>query len=120
MSTPVEATFCYDVDDPFVVRTEFRPMHDSSVTWDLGRDLLDSGTKDTAGSGEVRVWPLLADDCDDSLFLRIGPPGATALFEIDRTGLRAWLRRTYLRVPRGSEADRIDWGALARRLLTDS
>ncbi|MFC5801899.1 SsgA family sporulation/cell division regulator [Streptomyces formicae] len=120
MSTPVDATFCYDVDDPFVVRAEFRPMHDSSVTWDLGRDLLDSGTKDTAGAGEVRVWPLLADRGDNSVFLRIGPPRASALFEIDLSGLRAWLRRTYLHVPRGSEADRIDWGALARRLLTDS
>ncbi|MFE7776311.1 SsgA family sporulation/cell division regulator [Streptomyces sp. NPDC057445] len=118
ISVPVRTTFSYDPDDPYTVQVTFRPAAHKSVTWDLSRDQLIAGTQAPSGMCDVRIWPVRADG-DNRVHIRIGPAHACALFETDRTGLRAWLQQTCLIVPSGSESDRINWDTLTQRLLTD-
>ncbi|MFJ3582023.1 SsgA family sporulation/cell division regulator [Streptomyces sp. NPDC090127] len=108
---PVDATFDYDPDDPWAVRVTFRAPLGRVVVWTLSRELLRSGARVLSGAGDVRLWPLRGGGREGRVRMRLGPAGAFAVVDVDRERLRTWLAETYVAVPDGSEAARIDWAA---------
>jgi hypothetical protein len=124
----VPAVFSYASDDPFAVHVRFgavgrgdvpvetdalasdgagsepldeAPDPDEGVEWLLSRDLLQAGLAAPAGEGDVRLWP--ARPPADVLYLELRAPSGQALFELSRAGVAAFLRRTTLLVPFGTE-----------------
>jgi hypothetical protein len=98
--TEVPATLAYDVADPYAVRIGFGAP--DGISWLLARDLLRVGLDRPAGEGDVRLWP--ARTTGDVLFLHLRAPSGEALFEMSRSAVAAFLRRTEQLVPVGSEA----------------
>jgi hypothetical protein len=106
-TTEVPVLFCYDVGDPFAVRMEFGSPDSGppEVVWLVARELLRTGLERRAGDGDVQVGPAEATDV---LFLYLGPPSGEALFELSRTALAEFVRRTEALVPPGTEAVDLD------------
>ncbi|WP_328885505.1 SsgA family sporulation/cell division regulator [Streptomyces sp. NBC_00316] len=113
----VEATFHYDPDDPWAVRIIFGPPLGRGVAWTFSRELLRSGVRVLSGEGDVRLWPLRCGGREGCVRMRLDSAGAVAVVDVDRAGLRSWLGETYVAVPGGSEAARIDWAAEASHLF---
>ena len=63
-----------------------------------------------------RVWPW-ATPRGDFVALALSSPDGNALFEVPRSVLVRFLRRTYVVVPRGRETDHLDVDAALVRLL---
>lgn len=117
LGLPVAATFHYDRDDPWAVRVTFRLPPDRVVDWTFSRDLLRSGTRVLSGEGDVRLWPLRRGGREGRVRTRLGTAGEFAVVDVDRAGLRRWLGETYVAVPEGGEAARIDWAAETAQLF---
>jgi hypothetical protein len=117
LGLPVDATFHYDRADPWAVRVTFRLPLDRVVDWTFSRELLRSGTRVLSGEGDVRLWPLRRGGREGRVRTRLGTAGAFAVVDVDRAGLRRWLGETYVAVPEGAEAARIDWPAETSLLL---
>ena len=101
--TEVPATLGYEVADPFAVRIAFGDAGgDEGISWLLARDLLRAGLDRPAGEGDVRLWP--SRTTGDVLFLHLRAPSGEALFEVSRSAVAAFLRRTEHLVPVGQEA----------------
>jgi hypothetical protein len=81
------------------------PDAEEGVEWLIGRDLLQAGLSAPAGEGDVRLWP--ARPPADVLYLELRAPSGQALFELSRTEVAAFLRRTTLLVPFGTEASHV-------------
>jgi hypothetical protein len=64
----------------------------------------------------VRVWPW-ATPRGDFVALALSSPDGNALFEVPRSVLVRFLRRTYVVVPRGRETEYLDVDAAVNRLL---
>ncbi|MFH9725877.1 SsgA family sporulation/cell division regulator [Streptomyces sp. NPDC017254] len=114
---PVEATLHYDPDDPWAVRITFRLPPGTIVDWTLSRELLRSGTRVLSGEGDVRLCLLRGGGLEGRVRMRLGTAGAFAVVDVDRAGLRNWLAETYVAVPEGGEAARIDWAAETSQLF---
>src|SRR3712207_7533550 len=87
-----------------------------SVSWSFARELLVTGLDEPAGIGDVRVWPW-ATPRGDFVALALSSPDGNALFEVPRSVLVRFLRRTYVVVPRGRESEHLDVDAAVNRLL---
>ncbi|WP_052681619.1 SsgA family sporulation/cell division regulator [Saccharothrix sp. ST-888] len=115
---PVPFRYCRDA--PFAVVLEFPEAEEAVGTWEFSRDLLWEGLHKPAGLGDVRIWPPC--QCHGRTLLRImliGPDG-TALLDLPLKPLRSWLRKeSYALVPRGTEAELIDWEAESAHLAGD-
>jgi len=109
----------YESDDPWAVRVIFHTggEDDGTVEWIFARQLLIDGVLKACGEGDVRVWPALNDGAH-VVNLEMASPSGSALFEIDRDALVAFLQRTYLAVPTGQECSRVDLDAELRMLLS--
>src|SRR4029078_11490654 len=88
----------------------------AAVSWSFARELLVTGLDEPAGIGDVRVWPW-ASPRGDFVALALSSPDGNALFEVPRSILVRFLRRTYVAVPRGRESDHLDVDAAVNRLL---
>lgn len=117
VDVPLSATFRYDPDDPWAVCVTFRPSLGGDVDWTFSRELLHSGSRVLSGGGDVRMWPLRRGGREGRVRMRLGGPAALAVVDVDRAGLRGWLAETYVAVPEGEEAARIDWEAEIPRLF---
>lgn len=117
-SLPVLAGLRYQTDDPWAVRVTFQTggEPDGTVEWMFARQLLTEGVRETAGEGDVRVWPSMSDG-ERVVNLAMTSPSGSALFEIDRDALVEFLQQTYLAVPTGSEEDAVDLDAELAVLL---
>jgi hypothetical protein len=62
------------------------------------------------------VWPWNTPR-GEFVALALSSPDGNALFEVPRSVLVRFLRRTYVVVPRGREADHLDVDAAVSRLL---
>jgi hypothetical protein len=112
----VPAVLDYRSDDPFAVHVRFGtvgsgaplddPDADEGVEWLVGRDLLQAGLSHPAGEGDVRLWP--ARPPADVLYLELRAPSGHALFEMSRAAVAAFLRRTALLVPFGTETSQLE------------
>src|SRR5690606_4237851 len=87
-----------------------------TVSWSFARELLVTGLDEPAGIGDVRVWPWTTPR-GDFVALALSSPDGNALFEVPRSVLVRFLRRTYVVVPRGQETDHLDVDAAVVRLL---
>lgn len=106
---PVLAGLRYQAADPWAVRVSFRTgaEPDGTVEWLFARELLTDGIRDSAGEGDVRVWPSMSDG-QRVVNLAMTSPSGSALFEIDRDALVEFLQQTYVAVPTGAEPDVVD------------
>jgi hypothetical protein len=86
------------------------------VSWSFARELLFTGLDEPAGIGDVRVWPWNGPR-GDFVALALSSPDGNALFEVPRSVLVRFLRRTYSAVPRGHETDHLDVDNAVSRLL---
>lgn len=115
---PVRVSFRYVPADPYAVHLLFHA--DSAggemVNWAFARDLLVTGLEEPAGVGDVRVWPWVTPR-GDFVALALSTPDGDALFEVPRSMLVRFLRRTYVVVPRGKEAEHLDVDTAVNRLL---
>jgi hypothetical protein len=104
----------YDPADPYAVHLSFD--HDESyetVTWSFARELLATGLDEPAGIGDLRLFPWRGPR-GEFIALSLSSPDGSALFEVARSVLARFLRRTYAAVPRGQETEHLDIdGALA-------
>ena len=115
--TPVEATFTYDVADPYAVRIAFRTGAGSeAVEWTFARQLLTDGVTCPAGTGDVRTWPSHADG-EPIVCLSLSSPAGSALFEVPVVGLVEFLTRSYALVPTGCESAHVDLDRVLAELL---
>lgn len=117
---PVRASLRFDPEDPYAVHVLF---HAESATgepvgWSFARELLVTGLDEPAGIGDVRVWPWNSTR-GDFVALALSSPDGNALFEVPRSVLVRFLRRTYIAVPRGRESEHLDVDAAVTRLLAD-
>jgi hypothetical protein len=109
----------YRTDDPFAVSLHFAgPARlgeglvvedggavDDGPHWTVARALLDTGSRQPAGLGDLRVRPLR----DTTVRLDFHSPDGVAVFHLGGAELRGFLAATYRLVPPGTESDRIDW-----------
>ncbi len=122
---PVRASLRYDPDDPYAVHVLFHAESTGGepVRWSFARELLLTGLDEPAGVGDVRVWPWArppesgASRRGDFITLVLSSPEGNALFEVPRSVLVRFLRRTYVAVPRGRESDHLDLDGMVNRLL---
>jgi hypothetical protein len=116
----VRASLRYDPADPYAVHTVFHaePGGGEAVSWCFARDLLVTGLDEPTGIGDVRVWPW-ATPHGDFVALALSSPGGNALFEVPRSVVVRFLRRTYLAVQPGRETEHLDVDTAVSRLLAD-
>ena len=117
-SLPVLAHLSYAAADPWAVRVAFRTGGEGTrpVEWLFGRQLLTDGMSAAVGDGDVRVWPAV-DGHGPVVHLAMASPSGSALFEIDRDEVAAFLGQTYRLVSAGSESQRVDLDAELGALL---
>jgi hypothetical protein len=117
---PVRASLRFDPEDPYAVHVLFHAESAAGepVGWSFARELLVTGLDEPAGIGDVRVWPW-ASTRGDFVALALSSPDGNALFEVPRSILVRFLRRTYIAVPRGRESEHLDVDAAISRLLAD-
>jgi Streptomyces sporulation and cell division protein, SsgA len=115
---PVRASLRYDPDDPYAVHVLFHAESAGGepVSWSFARELLVSGLDEPAGIGDVRVRPC-ATPRGDLVALALSSPDGNAVFEVRRSVLVRFLRRTYVAVPLGRESDHLDVNMAVNRLL---
>jgi hypothetical protein len=115
---PVRASLRYDPADPYAVHVLFHADSPGgeAVSWSFARELLATGLDEPAGIGDVRVWPW-ATPRGDFVALALSSPDGNALFEVPRTVVARFLRRTHVVVPRGRETSYLDLDTAVTRLL---
>lgn len=101
-SVPVPARLRYRSDDPYAVHIAFHINSDSPVDWTFARDLLVEGVFRPCGHGDVRVWPTKADG-RSVVLVALSSPDGDALLEAPVPQVSAWLERTLMAVPPGTE-----------------
>lgn len=121
VTLPVRSSLRYDPADPYAVHVLFHPDAEAPgggepVGWSFARDLLVSGLSEPTGIGDVRVWPWSTPH-GDVVALALSSPDGNALFEVPRSILVRFLRRTFTAVPRGEESRHLDVDAAVSKLL---
>ncbi len=118
VTLPVRSSLRYDPADPYAVHVLFHPdgVTVDPVGWSFARDLLVAGLSEATGIGDVRVWPW-STPRGDLVALALSSPDGNALFEVSRSVLVRFLRRTFAVVPRGEESQYLDVDAAIARLL---
>ncbi|CAM5658205.1 SsgA family sporulation/cell division regulator [Kitasatospora aureofaciens] len=102
----------YRSDDPFVVALEFLGQATEGGVWQFSRDLLWEGLQRPAGLGDVRIWPPCTCHGRTALRVMLRNRDDAVLVDLPSRQVRRWLRReVFALVPRGTEADAIDWDA---------
>jgi len=115
-ATPLEAELCYDSFDPYAVAACF-DTGEARVRWVFARELLSSGLYEPTGDGDVHVWPCLDARGRAVTIIELSSPDGEALMQARSDDVTAFLRRTELLVPSGSEADLIDMDEAITQLL---
>lgn len=118
VALPVRASLRYDPNDPYAVHVLFHPDASGAepVSWSFARDLLVAGIDEAAGIGDVRIWPW-ATPRGEVVALALSSPDGNALFEVQRSVLVRFLRRTFSAVPRGHESEYLDVDTTLLRLF---
>ncbi|HZE41442.1 MAG TPA: SsgA family sporulation/cell division regulator [Stackebrandtia sp.] len=116
----VRASLRYDAEDPYAVHVMFHPGNPDAeeVSWSFARELLASGMVEPTGMGDVRVWPWTTAR-GEAIALALSSPDGNALFEVSRSQVARFLRRSYTLVPKGKEADSLDVDLAVTKLLAE-
>ncbi|MGW5498909.1 SsgA family sporulation/cell division regulator [Streptomyces olivaceoviridis] len=108
----ISCEFSYDVRDPFAVTLILDSEGEQPVRWVFSRELLADGLRDSAGEGDVTVWPDEGGVEGRFLWLEVGRDPHTALFELPAEPVTEWLAGTYGLVPEGQETAPVEWNGL--------
>jgi hypothetical protein len=115
---PVRVELSYSSRDPYAVQASFRTGQGSPVDWVFARDLLADGLLAPAGTGDVRVKPLLSGARDDErVEVELASPSGHAVFTTQARPLAEFLDRTFELVPATSEYSWLDFDAALDQLL---
>ena len=114
----ISTRLTYDPADPYAVAATFYTRAEP-ITWVFGRELLDVGTSQPAGEGDILLWPSLDPDRRAVVILEFGGPEGAALMQVRTQDIHGFLRRTFSEVPRGQESGRLDTHALIEALLDE-
>ncbi|MGW6392075.1 SsgA family sporulation/cell division regulator [Streptomyces sp. NPDC055103] len=122
-AVPVPARLAYRTDDPYAVHITFHVGSDHPVNWTFARELLVEGVFRACGHGDVRIWPTKVEG-RSVVLMALSSPDGDALLEAPSAQVSAWLERTLLAVPPGTESERLgmDEGLaeiLATTVITD-
>lgn len=112
---PVPARMSFWRSDPFAVHLGFDTGDNALVIWTFARDLLDAGTREATGLGDVQVAPARSDG--SRLVMGLSSPTGQATFELDRSTVQNFLATTFALVPTGHESDHLDVDAELQSVL---
>ncbi|MFF0205783.1 SsgA family sporulation/cell division regulator [Streptomyces sp. NPDC005017] len=89
---PVPVQLCYRTADPFAVTAVFNHGTDQQTEWVFARELLIDGLHQSAGIGDVVVWPSPDEPSGrQRIFIRLRPPEGEALLSAARDAVEAFL-----------------------------
>ena len=114
----ISTRLTYQAADPFAVAATFY-TGGGQVSWVFGRALLDEGTFEPAGEGDVFVWPNLDDEAHAVVMIELVTTDGAVTMRLRTADVRRFLRRTHDAVPHGQESGLIDIDALIRALLDE-
>ncbi|MFJ1793915.1 SsgA family sporulation/cell division regulator [Kitasatospora griseola] len=113
----VRTRFRYDAAAPYEVRLTFHVGRPDEADWVFSRELLRDGLDSLSGQGDVKLWPTHCPCHGLTLHVALESPHGSALLEVSRPQVKAWLERTYRLVPDGREAEVLPSDAELARLL---
>jgi hypothetical protein len=114
---PVKVDLTYHSRDPYAVQASFRTGNGTAVDWVFARDLLHEGLTGSAGTGDVRVQPMLGNPT--RVQLELSSPSGHAVFTTCAQTLGEFLRRTFDAVPPETEYSWLDFDMALSDLLND-
>lgn len=117
---PLATSFLYSEDDPYAVRIAFRAGLVEPIEWIFARDLLATGAKGCAGTGDVTVWASAGSEggaAGSVVHIKLSSPFGQAHFEAPAGEISDFLQRTHDIVPAGQESQHIDVEAELNDLL---
>ncbi|MGW6684355.1 SsgA family sporulation/cell division regulator [[Kitasatospora] papulosa] len=86
----------YRTRDPYAVTAVFYAGTEEELEWTFARELLVDGLHSSVGLGDVIVWPGPEGAGDTQrVFIRLRPPGSTALLSMDREDALEFLEATH-------------------------
>jgi hypothetical protein len=86
----------------------------------FARDLLESGLDQSAGEGDVLIWPTRDSAGRPAVHVRLRSPHGDALLEASADELERFLHATHRLVPPGTEHRHLDLEAAITALLADT
>ena len=113
------ASFGYDAHDPYAVWLTFH-IPGGDVSWAVARSLLLRGLTEPAGDGDIRLRPVIDDQGHAAVVFDFHSPNGRLLTQARTAELHTFLARTWVAVPAGGEAERLDLDALVGALLGGS
>ncbi|MGW1437616.1 SsgA family sporulation/cell division regulator [Streptomyces griseus] len=85
----------YRTKDPYAVTAVFYAGTEEELEWTFARELLTDGLHTSVGIGDVIIWPGPQRPGDTQrIFIRLRPPGSTALLSLDRDDALEFLKTT--------------------------
>ncbi|MFE7276804.1 SsgA family sporulation/cell division regulator [Streptomyces sp. NPDC057623] len=116
---PVIVDLRYTSADPYAVVMTFHPSPDARVRWVIGRDLLLGGRNRLVGVGDVQIWPSQHASLG-KVCIGLRPRGNKEAVVVVASGrsLDAFLRRTLVVVPVGTEERHLDMDGTVQQLLS--
>ena len=117
---PLTAILHYDASDPLAVTVLFNDGGDEPVRWVFARDLLEAGLDQSAGEGDVLLWPTHDVEGSQAIHIRLRSPPGDALLEESAAELGRFLHATPLLVTPGTEHRCQDLEGASAALLADT
>ncbi|WP_371479082.1 SsgA family sporulation/cell division regulator [Kitasatospora sp. NBC_00315] len=100
----VRTRFRFDPHRPYEVLLTFHLGRPDEADWVFSRDLLRAGLTTLSGHGDVKLWPAYCPCHGSTLHVALESPHGSALLEVARPTVQAWLERTYAQVSAAAEA----------------
>jgi hypothetical protein len=117
---PLTAILHYDASDPLAVTVLFNDGGDEPVRWVFARDLLEAGLDQSAGEGDVLIWPTRDGEGCQAIHIRLRSPHGDALLEASADELERFLHATHRLVSPGTEHRHLDLESAITALLADT
>jgi hypothetical protein len=114
-STPVQAQLQYDPTDPYAVSLVLTTP-DGPNTWFFARELLVLGQVETAGVGDIQIWPGSGEH-GDAVLIELTTDENEAILAASSSEVTAFLEATFRVVAAGAESDLCDIDAMIAGIL---
>ncbi|MFD4395499.1 SsgA family sporulation/cell division regulator [Kitasatospora sp. NPDC059811] len=101
----VRTRFRFEAARPYEVLLTFHLGRPDEADWVFSRELLRDGLQALSGQGDVKLWPAYCPCHGSTLHLALESPHGSALLEVSKPRVQAWLDRTYALV--SAEAERV-------------
>ncbi|GAA4868343.1 SsgA family sporulation/cell division regulator [Kitasatospora terrestris] len=100
----VRTRFRYDACRPYEVRLTFHLGRPDEADWVFSRELLRDGLDSLSGQGDIKLWPAYCPCHGSTLHIALESPHGSALLEVSKPQVRAWLEQTYACVSEDEES----------------